>query len=149
MTEDKNKYEEFFNKIKILKEEQEKQKKRGLNDYNMVNVVRKESHEVGMHSNVIHSLIDHYGLHYQGDLFLKLFIKNVLDIKDDFGEILPVEREEVTVENRRIDFTIKSDKYFIGIEMKVDASDSNNQLFDYYEDLEKKAKKENINRLLA
>ncbi|UTJ05708.1 PD-(D/E)XK nuclease family protein [Arcobacter roscoffensis] len=43
--------------------EQEKQKQRGLNDYNIVNLVRKENAEVGMHSNVIYSLIDPNGLH--------------------------------------------------------------------------------------
>ncbi|WP_082287489.1 PD-(D/E)XK nuclease family protein [Moritella viscosa] len=53
---------------------QEQQKLRGLNDYNMVNVVRKANQEVGMHSNVLYSLLDPNGLHYQNDLFLSLFI---------------------------------------------------------------------------
>ena len=80
------KYINFFEKIKLFKEEQKKQKQRGLNDYNMVNIVRKENAEVGMHSNVIYSLIDPNGLHYQDDLFLKIFIKDVLEI-NDFGDI--------------------------------------------------------------
>ncbi|QNM89354.1 hypothetical protein HOO34_06645 [Aliarcobacter cryaerophilus] len=58
------KYINFFEKIRLFKEEQKKQKQRGLNDYNMVNVVRKENAEVGMHSNVIYSLINPQGLHY-------------------------------------------------------------------------------------
>ena len=37
------KYKNFFEKIILFKEEQKKQKQRGLNDYNMVNVVRKEN----------------------------------------------------------------------------------------------------------
>ena len=131
----------FFEKIKLFKEEQKKQKQRGLNDYNMVNVVRKENAEVGMHSNVIYSLIDPNGLHYQDDLFLRIFIKNVLEI-NDFGDILSVQAEESTNENRRVDFTIKSNNYYIGIEMKVDASDLENQISHYYDDLKEKASKD-------
>ena len=134
-------YINFFEKIKLFKEEQKKQKQRGLNDYNMVNVVRKENAEVGMHSNVIYSLIDPNGLHYQDDLFLKIFIKDVLEI-NDFGDILSVQAEESTNENRRVDFTIKSNNYYIGIEMKVDASDLENQISHYYDDLKEKASKD-------
>ena len=135
------KYINFFEKIKLFKEEQKKQKQRGLNDYNMVNVVRKENAEVGMHSNVIYSLIDPNGLHYQDDLFLRIFIKNVLEI-NDFGDILSVQAEESTNENRRVDFTIKSSNYYIGIEMKIDASDLENQISHYYNDLREKASKD-------
>jgi hypothetical protein len=135
-------YINFFEKIKLFKEEQKKQKQRGLNDYNMVNVVRKENAEVGMHSNVIYSLINPNGLHYQDDLFLQIFIKDVLEI-NDFGDILSVQAEESTNENRRVDFTIKSSKYYIGIEMKIDASDLDEQIFHYYDDLVVKAKDDN------
>ena len=142
--EDIEKYEDFFTKIKNFQEEQKRQKQRGLNDYNMVNVVRKENAEVGMHSNVIYSLIDPNGLHYQDDLFLNLFIQEVLtDLKDDFGEIISVKAEESTFDNRRIDFTIKSSEYYIGIEMKIDAHDLKDQLSHYEEDLVKKSEKDN------
>ena len=80
------KYINFFEKIKLFKEEQKKQKQRGLNDYNMVNVVRKENSEVGMHSNVIYSLTDSNGLHYQDDLFMTMPIVN-----KNSGEISKVE----------------------------------------------------------
>ena len=144
-------YDTFFDEVKKFKEEQNKQKQRGLNDYNMVNVVRKENAEVGMHSNVIYSLINPNGLHYQGDLFLKLFIKYViepeLDLNNEenyknFGEVFAVESEELTEYNRRIDFTIKSNNYYIGIEMKIDADDLDKQLFDYKKDLLNKVKKD-------
>ncbi|MEV9600230.1 PD-(D/E)XK nuclease family protein [Aliarcobacter butzleri] len=134
-------YIKFFEKIKLFKEEQKKQKQRGLNDYNMVNVVRKENAEVGMHSNVIYSLIDPNGLHYQDDLFLKIFIKDVLEL-NNFGAVLSVNAEESTNENRRVDFTIKSSNYYIGIEMKVDALDLENQISHYYDDLKEKASKD-------
>jgi len=147
-------YKDFFNLIKDFKKKQEEQKRKGLNDYNMVNVVRKETVEVGMHSNVIYSLINPDGLHYQGDLFLQFFIKDVIEPElkkdnksyNDFGDIFEVQAEESTYENRRIDFTIKSNKYFIGIEMKIDAEDLQNQISDYYADLCKKAEKNNIDK---
>jgi len=127
---------DLFSLINTIQTEQEAQKLQGLNDYNMVNVVRDATHEVGMHSNIIYSLIDFNGKHYQGDLFLKLFIKHVLNISlNEFGRNLSVAAEESTEENRRIDFTIKSDKFLIGIEMKVNAKDSKNQVLDYYKQL--------------
>ena len=143
------KYINFFEKIRLFKEEQKKQKQRGLNDYNMVNVVIKENAEVGMHSNVIYSLINPQGLHYQDDLFLNKFITIVLGEKiENFGSILSVQAEELTFENRRIDFTIKSTNYYIGIEMKIDANDLNNQIKDYEVDLITKAKNENIENVV-
>lgn len=135
-----------FEVIREFKNKQASQKMRGLNDYNIVNVVRKANHEVGMHSNVIYSLINPDGLHYQGNLFLNIFIDKVLNIKD-FGNIESVQAEEVTSsldKNKRIDLTIKSNKYYIGIEMKIDHHDSKNQLFNYYEDLKNKAKTNDI-----
>ncbi len=141
--DEKIKYDNFFKEIKKFKDNQDKQKQRGLNDYNMVNVVRKENAEVGMHSNVIYSLVDPNGLHYQDDLFLKLFIEEVLtEHKDNFGEILSVDAEESTFDNRRIDFTIKSTQCYIGIEMKIDAKDLKNQLSHYEDDLKIKAQKD-------
>lgn len=136
-----DKYRNFFEFIEKFKGKQRKQKQNGTNDYNMVNVVRKETEEVGMHSNVIYSLLDPNGLHYQEDLFLKIFINDVLEI-DSFGDILGVEAEESTNEKRRIDFTIKSSIYYIGIEMKIDAYDLENQISHYYEDLNLKASKD-------
>jgi len=136
---------QLFTLLKVISEIQQKQKQRGLNNYNIVNVVRKATHEVGMHSNVIYSLINPESDHFQKDLFLNLFLKYVIIPKlglqkiQDFGVIHSVQAEEQTEHNRRIDFTIKSDKYLIGIEMKVNASDLQNQISDYYVQLEKES----------
>lgn len=141
------KYDDFFKIVADFTKKRKLQKLRGINDYNIVNIVRKENAEVGMHSNVIASLIDPNGLHYQGDLFLQLFVKDVLDI-NDLGEVISVQAEEVTSDTRRIDFTIKSTNYYIGIEMKVDAYDLQNQISHYYEDLQLKAKEDNNQKVL-
>jgi len=130
--------------VKLLEDliiEQNNQKSRGLNNYNIMTAIRKANAEVGMHSNFIISLLDVDGEHYQGNLFVKLFIKHVLLI-DDFGKSIKAKAEESTSKNRRIDFIIDSDDYFIGIEMKIDANDGKNQMYDYYRFLcEEKKKK--------
>lgn len=142
-----DKYQNFFDSIEDYITYRDEEITSGKNDYNMVNVVRKENAEVGMHSNVIYSLIDPHGLHYRQNLFLKLFIRDVLKI-EDFGEIISVEAEEATVENRRIDFTIKSTNYYVGIEMKIDAKDLSQQLSHYEYDLKEKAKKAGVEKVL-
>lgn len=140
-----SKYDDLFFLLENVAKKQDGQKKRGLNNYNMVNVVRKATHEVGMHSNIIFSLINPDGEHFQGDLFLNVFIEKVILPKlglkklEDFGEVHSVEAEELTEENRRIDFTIKSENYLIGIEMKVNASDLRHQVSHYYAQLEKES----------
>ncbi|WP_082287488.1 PD-(D/E)XK nuclease family protein [Moritella viscosa] len=69
---------------------------------------------------------------------------HVLDIDlADFGSDIEVRAEEITADNRRIDFTIKSSKYYIGIEMKVNAADQKNQIKDYYDFLLEEAKHNN------
>jgi hypothetical protein len=134
----------LFDYVKKIEKKQHEQKARGLNDYNMVNVVRKAQAEVGMHSNIIYSLLDIDGLHYQGRLFLDIFIETVLGIAiDDFGDIISVNAEELTQGKRRIDFTIKSTNFYIGIEMKVNASDLDDQIFDYHMHLSHEAENDN------
>ncbi len=140
-----NEYKDLFSLLNNIDKKQDSQKQRGLNNYNMVNVVRKATHEVGMHSNIIYSLINPNGNHFQGDLFLNLFIEQVIIPKlglkkvEDFGNVYSVQAEELTEGNRRIDFTIKSDKYLIGIEMKVNAHDLKHQVSHYYGQLEKES----------
>ncbi|MCF6298777.1 MAG: PD-(D/E)XK nuclease family protein [Thiomicrorhabdus sp.] len=105
--------------------------------FNIFTILRMERREVETHSRFIYELLNPKGLHGQGDLFLKLFLDKVLGIEDAIGLITPL-REDVTESNRRIDFTIKSENYQIGIEMKIDAGDQGKQLFDYYDELKRR-----------
>lgn len=131
-----DKYTQLFSIINSTLLKQKEQKQRGINDYNMVSIVRNATHEVGMHSNVLYSLLDPAGQHYQGRLFLDLFIKEVLKLTlKDFREDVSVIAEELTEDNRRIDFTIKSSQSCIGIEMKINSGDSKNQISDYHKHL--------------
>lgn len=94
------------------------------------------------HSNFIYELLDSKGSHNQGHLFLKLFIEQVLNLSG-YGDIEKVKayQECLTEQHRRIDFVIETEKYQIGIEMKIDAKDQDMQLADYMTEL-KRAKKE-------
>ena len=131
-----NKYQTFFNKINDFLIDIEHKKLRGINDYNMLSIVRNKYEEVGLHSQLIFSLLNPQEKHNQNDLFLKIFIKEVLKI-EDFGDIISVKREDLTYSNRRIDFTIESSNYNIGIEMKTNhyTEDQPSQISHYEEEL--------------
>ena len=86
MLEATMKYDNFFEDMLEMLTKQEEQKKRGHNDFNILSIVRKKSEEVGLHSNFIYSLLNRDALHYQEELFLNLFIKDVLIETDDIGE---------------------------------------------------------------
>jgi len=114
-------------------------------NFNIFSILRMERKEVETHSAFIYELLNPYGSHNQKDLFLKLFIYNVLNIKD-YGKIIKVTREDPTISNRRIDFVIETTKELIGIEMKIDACDQYEQLHSYKKELEfRQNKNQNIN----
>ncbi|WP_434581560.1 PD-(D/E)XK nuclease family protein [Sulfurimonas sp. NW15] len=129
-------YQTFFKKINDFLLDTEHKKLRGINDYNMLSIVRNKHEEVGLHSQLIFSLLNPQEKHNQNDLFLNIFIKEVLKIKD-FGDIISIKREDLTYNNRRIDFTIESSNYYIGIEMKTNhyTEDQPSQISHYEEEL--------------
>ena len=57
-------YKELFEQIKKFKEEQEKQKQRGLNNYNMFTTISKAHYE-NNHSKMIASFLDPFGEYIQ------------------------------------------------------------------------------------
>lgn len=127
----------------INKEEAELQKNKG-GDFNIFTILRKENDEVNLHSKFIYELMRHDATHGQKNLFLKLFLLHVLDI-DIEDEKIHVRREDHTEEKKRIDFVIETSKYLIGIEMKIDAKDQKDQLFNYYEELKRRQKQNKKN----
>lgn len=123
-----------FNKIFSLHKKE--QVKEGGN-FNICSLLRKTNDEVNLHSKFIYELLNPSGSHSQGDKFLQLFIKEALElnIDDAINSKVIVNREDLTDVNRRIDFTIETSNYIIGIEMKIDAGDQDNQLSDYMKEL--------------
>ena len=119
----------LYGKIELI---EELQKHRG-DKFNIFSILKMERLEVNTHSAFLYELINPDGTHYQDDKYLRIFIDEVLKIEDFDFENVKVNRETFTNTSRRIDFTIENKDYYIAIEMKIDATDQDNQLSDYYE----------------
>jgi hypothetical protein len=104
--------------------------------FNVFDIARISTKEVKICS-VMCELLSPRGSHYQGSLFLKLFIKNVFNkyeeqkIEDDEIKYAKVHMEYGIEEKRRIDLVIKTGNHLIPIEVKIDAGDQVKQCFDY------------------
>jgi len=122
-------YKNYFEKIKKFKNEQDKQKQRGLNNYNILTSVLSKSDEVRLHSRMIFSLLDINGTHYQSSLFLDKFL-NILNIKN-FK--LNTQNCSIYKEYQNIDLYITDGDKHIIIENKVYAKDQKNQIKRYIE----------------
>lgn len=119
----------LYGKIETI---EEIQKHKG-DKFNIFSILNMERLEVNTHSAFLYELINPKGTHYQDNKYLRIFIEKVLNIKDFNFEGVEIGRETLIKANRRIDFTIKNDDYYIAIEMKIDATDQESQLSDYYE----------------
>ena len=130
-------YKELFEQVKKFKEEQEKQKQRGLNNYNILTTVLKEHDEVRLHSRMIASLLDPSGEHYQSTLFLDKFLE-VLDITD-----FNINSKNCSVyrEYKNIDLYITDGNKHIILENKVYAKDQPKQIKRYIDEITKKENK--------
>jgi len=137
-----SKIQNLINQVKVINEKHEAVKKINGENFNIFSILKLETDEVKTHSYFIYELLNPAGSHNQGDIFLKLFLKQVLT-KEEYknkGKIQEIKREDPTDENRRIDFTIKTSNIFIAIEMKIHAKDQNQQLSDYHKHIQKKRK---------
>jgi hypothetical protein len=138
-------YKKFFEKINNFKSEQNKQKQRGLNNYNILTSVLSKSDEVRLHSRMIFSLLNTNGTHYQSELFLDKFLK-VLNI-NDFN--INSKNCSIYKEYQNIDLYITDGNKHIIIENKVYASDQKNQIKRYIEIIKKENDSLNINDILV
>ncbi len=129
-----NNIKSLIAQIKVLNDKYESIKKVNGESFNIFSILNMERDEVKTHSYFIYELLNHQGSHNQGDIFLKLFLEQILEDKE-YGDLLNVEREALTSKGRRIDFIIETSSYLIGIEMKIDADDQENQLYDYMNEL--------------
>ena len=149
--------DDFKNRLLKLNEEiikvEEKSRKKG-DKFNIFSILGIQRKEVETHSFLLYDLINPNGSHYQGDLYLRIFLKEILKEKDDFkiynlldnAKNIKVDRETFIsgkgIKNGFIDFTIEIDKYYIAIEMKIDSKENGNQLDNYKTFLESIPNKE-------
>lgn len=117
----------FFENIDKFLKKQRKQQQRGLNNYNILTTVLKKSDEVRLHSRMIFSLLNINGEHYQGSLFLELFLETI-KIK---GFQLDCNNSVTYKEYKNIDLYITDQNKHIIIENKIYAIDQHNQINKY------------------
>lgn len=122
-------HKKIFEKLKQFQIEQEKQKQRGLNSYNILTSVLKKSDEVRLHSRMIFSFLNPHGTHYQSNLFLDKFLEilNINDFSIDTKGCL------VYTEYKNIDLYVTDGTKHIIIENKIYAGDQKNQIERYIE----------------
>ena len=120
-------YDDFFQRVEHVLERQEQQKSRGLNDYNIFTSLLKAHDEVRLHSRFLYSLLNPDGVHYQGTLFLELFL-NVIGLSD-FG--LDLRQAAVHVEHDNIDLYVTDGERHVIIENKIWAEDQPCQIIRY------------------
>ncbi len=137
----------ILEKIKYINNKYDEIDKINGVQFNIFSILDMERKEVKTHSNFIYELLNPKGSHNQGDIYLNLFFKSVLDLDYDISSVCQVVQEDTTSEKRRIDFTLETSKYQIGIEMKIDYKDGKSQLFDYFYELKRRLKKEQSAKL--
>jgi len=105
---------------------------------NLFTLLRKESDEVRLHSRFIAELLDPWGKHDQGTIFLDLFLE-VFEIRDIISSNSKVYVEFYTgiiskdkTEGGNIDIFIDDGFSCIKIENKINAPEQENQLLRYY-----------------
>ena len=133
------KIDNFIKLFKNFKQEQQKQKRRGLNDFNLFTTLLKQDNEVRLHSRFLKVLLDPNGEHCQGELFLELFLKeckltNSLDIKNT----------SVFAEYEGIDLYLTDDNTHIIIENKILARDQQGQIKKYIEKIKEENKDKDL-----
>ena len=134
--------ESLLQQVKVINEKHEIIKRINGEKFNIFSILKLERKEVDTHSYFIYELLNPKGSHNQGDKFLQLFLQQILknDKYKDLGSLIDVKRETIIDNNKRIDFTIETSRFFIAIEMKIDAYDPDEQLYDYYEYSKKQGK---------
>ncbi|MDM7481430.1 MAG: PD-(D/E)XK nuclease family protein [Halomonas sp.] len=127
-------WEELFAALEAFDEEQAEQKRKGLNDFNLLSSVLSVNDEVRLHTRFIYALLNPKGKHYQGTRFLELFLEAI-------GRQGWLDPTCVTVlkehcpdgQGDQIDLWITDGKRQIVVENKLNAQDQPRQVARYLE----------------
>tara|TARA_R110002167_G_scaffold146243_4_gene337582 strand:- start:4660 stop:5883 length:1224 start_codon:yes stop_codon:yes gene_type:complete len=125
------KYHKVEASLLAFKEQREKDKSMGINDYSLLNSVLRLNDEVRLHSRFIYSMINPLGDHYQNETFLREFLNLIqhLNIKNN----IDISNANVLCEWQNIDLLIHDNSHFLIIENKLRAKDQKNQISRYIE----------------
>ena len=126
--------EKLLDAVQAIREKYDAIYKSTGSSFNIFRIVNIDTDEVRI-CRVIKELIDPCGSHYQGDVYLRLFVKHVLSMEREFLDTdysaAAVRRELVIDNDRRIDLFIEIGSKRIPIEVKIYAGDQNGQCRDY------------------
>ena len=134
-------YEEFLATIYEKMSEYAGEHELPAPSYNIFSVLEVEDKEVVM-CRMLCDLLNPHGRHQRGDIYLRSFLLQVLNIKEkDLDEYLKeacVYKEYQIVDpyrgtERRIDIVICNDRHFLPIEVKIFAEDQQSQCYIYQE----------------
>jgi hypothetical protein len=109
--------------------------------FNIFEIADISNKEVAV-CRVLCELLSPKGCHYQGNIYLKLFVRDVLDENNEMNisdaelgnDDVYVEREKRIGGDRRIDLFISTSKHKIPIEVKIWAKDLDTQCKDYFKE---------------
>lgn len=120
-----------------------KRKKITAEDFNIFNILGISHLEVSTHSRFISNLLDPCGSHYQGNIFLELFMRKI-GIEDFNYADASIEVEKSENKYGRFDIFITDDKnWTIIIENKIHAGSQEEQLGRYIKYLKETSKTKN------
>jgi len=152
------KLDRFFQPLiqdyKVLKLVKKQTDRYLASDFNLIDIMNPNENKI---SDILKLLLEKDGKHGQGNKFLELFLKKIIDecsgpdefiknIKDLYkSEKVSISRESPANNFRRIDILIDfSGKFAIAIENKLRATEQDSQLEHYSEFLNKEYNKNHI-----
>lgn len=126
--------EKLLDAVRAIREKYDAIYKSNGSSFNIFRIANIDTDEVRI-CRIMKELIDPHGSHYQGDIYLRLFVKHVLGMEQEFDDtdypVAAVRRELVIENDRRIDLFIEIGSKKIPIEVKIYAGDQNGQCQDY------------------
>lgn len=117
-----------LDKYRSLTADNERRKKDGLHDYSLIASMLKPTNEVSLHSRFLCSMLNPKGQHYQGNVFLKLFLEG---LPVGLRNFIDPERAMVIREKDSIDILVHDGECALVIENKVYAPDQRYQISRY------------------
>lgn len=115
--------------LRVLYDKLKRQKGENFNVFLITGIGERET----LFCKMIHDLLNPKGSHGQNNLYLRLFVQEVLKLpfeEEDYDTAI-VENEFVIDDKRRIDLIIRTKNYIIPIEVKIYAGDQPKQCEDY------------------
>lgn len=117
-----NYLKQIIDNVKLISDETIERRKKSGSEFNIFKVLNLENKEVPIVRFLL-ELLNPNGCHYHGDYFLKSFIRNALSIDEEKigdDELIKakVRREVSTIDNKRIDLTLKQNQLTSALKLK-------------------------------